>query len=629
MSRKRRRINRAMRRKLKYGMLACLCAMSMMMTACGTSNVRKKSDPTEEVSSMTDDGSREEEITASDSTGTNTANGSKNAETVVAESLDVSDMFTNRDKEVGYDETTAVKIRFDGDEIACNEKSVAIVDGTVTITEEGTYVLNGTLNDGCVIIDADHSDKVQLVLNGVDISNRSGAAIYVKQADKVFITTAAGSENTLTNSGEFVPIDDSNIDAVIFSKDDITLNGEGTLIVQSEYGHGIVSKDDLVITCGTYVISAASHGLSGKDSVRIANGDIQITCGKDGIHSGNDEDDTVGYTYIADGNITIDAEDDGIHSDTKLLIAGGNMDIVNSHEGLEGQVIEIAGGHTRVNAEDDGINASGGNANSGNANFGNANSDNNHSDRGRFFGGMMNEAQEGVYLLISGGYLEVNAAGDGLDSNGDLFVTGGETYVTGAINGGNGPLDYAGDAQITGGILVAAGHSGMEQNMGSSSTQGSILQNAGSMQEVGSTVELKDAGGKVLVSYSPSQTYNSVVISCPEIAVGETYTLMLGTESYEINMTNLIYGTGNGFGGFGGRQPGEWPDEDDFGGRHRGRGEDVREFDETELEGERPKMPENEFDMEGKRPEMPENGFDMEGERPEMPKKEFDEQGAD
>lgn len=162
-----------------------------------------------------------------------------------------------------------------------------ISGSTVTITDEGTYILSGTLNDGMIVVSGEDTDKIRLVLDNVEIKSSDSAAVYVLEADKVFITTASGSENTLANGGEYAAIDDNNIDAVIFSKSDLTLNGAGSLTIDAAAGHGVVSKDDLVLTSGTYNITAASHGLSGKDSVRIANGTYTITSGKDGIQAEN------------------------------------------------------------------------------------------------------------------------------------------------------------------------------------------------------------------------------------------------------------------------------------------------------------------------------------------------------
>ena len=200
-----------------------------------------------------------------------------------------ADMFTERDLAGTYDESEAVYVTLSDDGITGETDGVAINGQTVTITEEGTYVFSGTLSEGQIVVDADDA-KVQIVLDNVDITCASSAAVYVKSAEKVFVTLAEGSQNTLRNTDEYVAIDDNNIDAVIFSKSDLTLNGTGSLTIVSAEGHGIVSKDDLVLTSGTYVITSASHGLSGKDSVRIANGSYTIVSGKDGIHAQNKDE---------------------------------------------------------------------------------------------------------------------------------------------------------------------------------------------------------------------------------------------------------------------------------------------------------------------------------------------------
>lgn len=247
---------------------------------------------------------------------------------IVTSQLDTSDMFSDRDKEIGYDETQSVSIELADNGITATADSVEITDSVVTIKDEGTYILTGTLSDGQVVIDAD-GKKVQLVLNGVDITSKSSAAIYVKAADKVFITLADKSENKLTTSAEYVAIDDNNIDAVIFSKDDITLNGEGTLAVTSKAGNAITSKNDLKVTSGTYTLEAAGHGLEAKDSIRVAGGEISITSGKDGLHSENSDEADKGYVYIAGGTIDITSVGDGIDASYIVQIDSGKMKIVS------------------------------------------------------------------------------------------------------------------------------------------------------------------------------------------------------------------------------------------------------------------------------------------------------------
>ena len=237
-----------------------------------------------------------------------------------------ADMFTERDLAGTYEESEAVYVTLSDDGITGETDGVAINGQTVTITEEGTYVFSGTLSEGQIVVDADDA-KVQIVLDNVDITCASSAAVYVKSAEKVFVTLAEGSQNTLRNTDEYVAIDDNNIDAVIFSKSDLTLNGTGSLTIVSAEGHGIVSKDDLKITGGTYDITAAGHALSGKDSVRIADGTFVLTAGKDGIHAENADDEEKGYIYIADGDFTITSDGDGMDASNIVQIEDGTFDI--------------------------------------------------------------------------------------------------------------------------------------------------------------------------------------------------------------------------------------------------------------------------------------------------------------
>lgn len=240
--------------------------------------------------------------------------------------LDSSDMFTNRDKEIGYDEEAAIAINLSDGASTADSDSVVIDGDTITIAEEGTYILSGSLTNGQIVVEAENA-KVQLVLDNAYISCETSAAIYVKAADKVFITTTDGSTNTVYTSGEFEAIDDNNIDAAIFSKSDLTLNGAGSLEVTCENGHGILSKDDLVITSGEYVVDAGKHALSGKDSVRIAGGTFDLTAGRDGIHSENTDEEEKGFVYIENGSFTITSDGDGIDASYVVEIVDGSFDI--------------------------------------------------------------------------------------------------------------------------------------------------------------------------------------------------------------------------------------------------------------------------------------------------------------
>lgn len=241
--------------------------------------------------------------------------------------IDTSSLFSDRDLDGSYEESTAVNIQLEGESIVCNSDAVSIDNSQITLLDEGTYIISGVLDDGQILVDADETDKVQIVLNGTDITSTNSAAIYSLNADKVFVTLAEGSTNTLTNSGNYVAIDENNIDAVIFSKTDLTLNGSGHLVINAQAGHGVVSKDELTITGGSYSVTAEDHGLVGKDSLAIAGGTFQIDAGKDGLHAENTEDTAKGFLYIEDGTYTIHVQGDAISSTGALQVDGGNFDL--------------------------------------------------------------------------------------------------------------------------------------------------------------------------------------------------------------------------------------------------------------------------------------------------------------
>ena len=239
-----------------------------------------------------------------------------------------SDMFTERDGKTEYDESKAVTIKLNGTSATASSNSVNISGSRVTITEEATYVISGELTDGMLIVNAKDTAKLQLVFNGVDVTSKTSAALYVLEADKVFLTLAEGTTNTLANGGSFTAIDDNNIDGALFSKQDLTLNGAGSLTVTSPAGHGIVCKDDLVVTGGTYTINSASHAVDANDSVRISAATFTIDAGKDAIHCENTEDAEKGFIYISSGTIQAEAEGDGIAASAYLQIEDGTFDLL-------------------------------------------------------------------------------------------------------------------------------------------------------------------------------------------------------------------------------------------------------------------------------------------------------------
>ncbi len=253
--------------------------------------------------------------------------------TEVPEEADFSqtdeDMISNRDRREEYDEDKSIQIKLNGESASASSDSVKIEDSVITITEEAAYIISGTLDDGMIVIDAPDTAKLQLVFNGVDITSKTSAPLYILEADKVFVTLADGTENILSNGGTFTAIDENNIDAAVFSKQDLTFNGGGNLTVTSPAGHGIVCKDDLVFTNGTYTLNSSSHGLDVNDSVRIADETkLTIDAGKDGIHCENTDDASLGFVYVSDGEINIEAEGDGITAGAYVQIEDGKFDLL-------------------------------------------------------------------------------------------------------------------------------------------------------------------------------------------------------------------------------------------------------------------------------------------------------------
>ena len=336
---------------------------------------------------------------------------------------DSSDMFSDRDYEVGYDESESAIITLNGTSANCDSDAVQISGSTVTIIDEGTYILSGELSDGMIIVNAENTDKLQLVLNGVSVTSSTSAALYIQQADKVFVTTAAGTENALSNSGEFVAIDDNNIDAAVFSKDDLTFNGQGSLTIESPAGHGIVSKDDLVVTSGDYVISCASQAMNGKESVRIAEGEFVITAGKDGIHSEDADDASLGFVYIQNGTFTISAEGDGISASSTLQIENGDFHITAGGGSVNG---------TKTNSGSYGQFMGGGHGGRGNkTQSGSTETTTDTTEESTSMRGM----KAGTLLTVNGGAYVIDSADDGLHSNGSMTISGGTYEVASGDDG--------------------------------------------------------------------------------------------------------------------------------------------------------------------------------------------------
>lgn len=588
---------------LAVGLTAAMCMA--MLAGCSTGQSTGSTSDTElasEVSTATD---ADTDAADAQNTSTKTEMTVEEMQAAIDEAMsnaaiDITDMFTKRDLAGTYDESEAVKITLSGKTATCDSSNVHIEDGVVTIKAAGVYVLSGTLTDGTVVVDAGDDDKVQLVFDGVSITAADYAAIYAKNADKVFVTLTEGTENTLTVSGDYVQTDDNNVDAVIFAKCDLTLGGSGSLTVKDTTGHGIVSKDDLVVMGGTYTIDSQDHCLNGKDSVRIADGTFTLTCDEDGIHAGND-DQQDGYIYIEGGDIDISVGDDAMHAEGLLIITGGDIDISKSYEGIEGYKILVTGGDIDVVANDDGFNAARPDSNGQSDGTQSTEDDQRQTDSfkrrtndtetnrpelpekgdrpgdsgtpgGPGMGAGM-DADYDAYILITGGTININADGDGIDSNGYLGIAGGNVYVLGPSNNGNGALDYGIYATVTGGEMVDVGGSGMEQGFGDESTQCSALVNFDEWIDVGETITLTDSNGNKLLTYKADKKFDSVLISTSDMKQGETYTLTAGDQTSTFAMEDVTYSEGpssmQGPGGDPGNGGVQGPDSTGNGGMQR------------------------------------------------------------
>ena len=441
--------------------------------------------------------------------------------------------YSEEDLDATWDTSSAVMISLLGNTAEISGDGAIMEENKIRITEGGTYVLSGSLEDGQILIEADEEAKIKLVLNAVEIKSSDGPAIYSVENDKVIITIAKGTSNRVEDSATYTLAEgEEEPNAAIFSKSDLTINGSGTLVVNGNYNNGIVSKDDLVITGGNVTVLAVNDGIKGRDSIAIKDGNFTITA-KDGdaLQASNDEDAEKGWISIDGGNFVITATgdglqaesllqvtngtlsiacgDDGLHADAALLVEEGTILISNCYEGLEASEITVNGGTIDLTSEDDGFNAAGGN--------------------------------DEYYIRITGGDITIDAKGDGIDSNGSLYFAGGTVKVNGPTNNGNGPMDYNGVCEVTGGTLTIAGSSGMAQAPSDSSTQCSVSVYYSAAQAAGTVASLVDANGTVILSFAPEKEYSSIVFSDPKLIQGESYTLLSGESTLtKVTLSEII-----------------------------------------------------------------------------------------
>lgn len=548
------------------------------------------------------------------------------SDTAVSKNASVLVSYSEEDLDSSWEDEEHSYIKLNGTSASIEGTGAVVIDNQITIALPGVYVVSGKLDDGQIIVDLEREGTVKIVLNGAEIHNAEGSAIYVKQAEKTIMTLQEGTQNIVSDGDNYANTGEDDPSAAIFSKDDLTINGAGSLTVNGNYKDGIVGKDDLMITGGNITIHAADDGLVGRDMLAVKEAAVKIEADGDGMKSTNDTDTSKGFISIeggafdiqagsdgiqaetellilggqysivtgggsangsvkaeengpgarggqesdtteassatesqsakglkastditiSGGTFTIDSADDslhsnnsmtiagdklsitsgddGIHADTSITISGGTVEIDKSYEGIESKLITLSGGDIHVVSSDDGINVGGGNDQS--------------SVNGRPGQNTFSSTGDSA-LHITGGYVTVDAAGDGLDSNGSIYMTGGTVAVNGPTSNNNGSLDYDGVFEMSGGFLIAAGSAGMAETPSEQSAQNSIMMQFSNVQQAGTMVHLQDESGKAIATFTPAKDYQTVVISSPELNEDTTYTLYTGGSSTGIESGGL------------------------------------------------------------------------------------------
>lgn len=474
--------------------------------------------------------------------------------------------FSKRDLDLSYDEAAATKVALSDAGVSIEGDGARAEGSTVTFSADGIYVLTGELTNGGLVVDAGDEDKVQLVLADVRIHNETGPAICVENADKCFLTLAEGTDNALSDGATYdLAGDDDNRDAVVFSRDDLTVNGTGSLEVTGSYKHGICSNDDLRITGGTLNVTSKEDAFRGKDCIKVA-----------------------------DGDITVDTGDDAFHSDAFFYAKGGTVNVVACYEGYEGEQVVIDGGAHTIVASDDALNAALSDAGSeaegdvqpqdaaafpeGGTMPGGEGQQQMPSDGmsqrdgeglsgrseppvrgdgipageasgtdgpdafgGDAFGavadaGGMATSSESCLIQINGGTVTLAAAFDAIDSNGNVEINGGTVLVSGPDKGMDGALDYDLRAQVNGGTVLMAGSVGSTSGLDASAQPVMLAQVAGS---AGDEVVLADADGNVLATVNAAYGFSTMLVSSPAVAEGASFSVTVGGEAFGLTMERI------------------------------------------------------------------------------------------
>jgi len=474
--------------------------------------------------------------------------------------------YKKKDLDEDYDSNSDINIKCSGTSCTVSGSGATASNGVVTISAAGTYIVAGSLN-GQLRIEATENDYIHIILNSATISSSSGPAIYGIAADKVTITLVGDSK--LSDTTNYTVVDEEP-DACLFIDADLAINGSGSVSVTGNYSDAIRCKKDLRLISGKITVpKATQRGIKAKNSICIKDATIDVTSSNSGIKVTRDDDAEKGYIVIDGGSTSVSTENDGIHAETHLTINGGYVDVKKSGEGLEGQMIDIIGGEVHVLSKDDGINASK-----------IKDSTQSSSNGGWNMGGSSTGTDGSVYINIVGGKTYVTVQGndvDGIDSNGVLYIGGNaELYASnqgGAIYGNMAAFDAEGTNAICSGATVIGtaggssssggwgrwkrsnrfekrqGPGGRNGMGGMGGESGSIyqpyIQVTLSTQNAGTQLTVKDSSNNIIASYTPINTYSSVLVTSPKMVSGASYTVIAGNSSQTAVASSPANGTVN------------------------------------------------------------------------------------
>ncbi|UUV98743.1 carbohydrate-binding domain-containing protein [Vagococcus luciliae] len=407
--------------------------------------------------------------------------------------------YSNTDLNADYDESTATKIELN-DTVAINGEGATAKEQVVTISKGGTYILSGSLSNGQVIINVDKTEKVQLVFNNVSIHNDSGPAILIEQADKAVITLAKDTKNTVSDGDNYtLKTGETEPDATIFSKDDLTINGDGSLDVEAKYNNGIHSKDDLTLISGNYTINAKNNALKGKDSVSIKDGTYHLTTEEgDGIQANNSTEEDKGFIAIDGGDFVIDSGRDGIQAENSLSIQQATFNIKTSdgydtqqfdtnesYKGLKANKITLLSGSYTLNTLDDAIHSNDTLTIKNGDYTIDTGDDGIHADNSLIIDDgniTINHSYEGVessVIKLNGGHLLITSSDDGINAGGSSEDDGSGKFGADSFGKGGNPPGQADDSkslEITNGtIVVDASGDGLDSNGSITMSGGNVL----------------------------------------------------------------------------------------------------------------------------------------------------------